>query len=294
MHLVSIIIPCYNQAKFLSQTLKSVQDQTYEFWECILVNDGSTDNTEDICKYYCSLDARFKYYKKENGGLSSARNFGLLKASGHYIQFLDSDDLIEKSKIEIQIQSLIRNNTEIDICDYCLFESQYETVMNDRISPFGFTSGRSNLESIILNWEKQLSIPCHCVIYKSAIAKNILFNEELRNHEDWVYWVQLFDRTELISFTRFSFAKYRVHPFSMSRDVEKMRLGFLQAIEYLQSYFKKAGHKEIHKILQKRKNELNKRYNFSRVSFFILKLITPPLFRYLLKKLFLKKPREVH
>ena len=91
MHKVSIIIPCYNQAEFLEETLGSVLKQTHTNWECLIVNDGSTDVTEKIAQQFISKDQRFKYFFKENGGLSSARNYGLDQSTGNYIQFLDSD-----------------------------------------------------------------------------------------------------------------------------------------------------------------------------------------------------------
>ena len=72
--LISVIIPAYNAEQFLDETLESVLSQTYENWECIIVNDGSTDNTEEIAKKWCEKDSRFRLTNKENGGLSSARN----------------------------------------------------------------------------------------------------------------------------------------------------------------------------------------------------------------------------
>ena len=75
--LVSIIVPCYNQAHFLDEALQSVLSQTYTNWECIIVNDGSPDNTENIAEKWLAVDSRFKYIKKDNGGLSSARNIGI-------------------------------------------------------------------------------------------------------------------------------------------------------------------------------------------------------------------------
>ena len=106
--LVSIIIPCYNQAKFLQETLQSVNHQTYSNWECIIINDGSPDNTEEIALEWCYKDVRFKYFKKENGGLSSARNFGILHARGDLILPLDADDKISKNYLSIshRLQSL--------------------------------------------------------------------------------------------------------------------------------------------------------------------------------------------
>ena len=87
--LISVIVPCYNQAQYLDECLQSVLNQTYQNWECIIVNDGSPDNTHEIAESYCRKDARFKYFYKENGGLSSARNAGISISNGEFIQFLD-------------------------------------------------------------------------------------------------------------------------------------------------------------------------------------------------------------
>ena len=102
---VSIIVPCYNQAQYLDECLQSVLDQTYSEWECIIVNDGSTDNTDFFTKQWVEKDKRFIYFEKENGGLSSARNFGIKNATGEYILPLDADDKIASNYIAIAIKA---------------------------------------------------------------------------------------------------------------------------------------------------------------------------------------------
>lgn len=82
--LISIIIPCYNQAQYLPETLQSVMEQVYPNWECLIVNDGSPDNTEEIALDWCRKDTRFRYLSKPNGGLSDTRNFGIKHSSGKY------------------------------------------------------------------------------------------------------------------------------------------------------------------------------------------------------------------
>ena len=82
---VSIIVPCYNQAHYLDESLQSLLDQTYTNWECILVNDGSPDATEEIAKQWEARDSRFVYLYKENGGVSSARNLGIATAKADFI-----------------------------------------------------------------------------------------------------------------------------------------------------------------------------------------------------------------
>lgn len=123
-NLISIVVPCYNQAQFLTETLESVYNQTYTNWECLIINDGSLDNTEDIALEWCARDKRFKYFKKENGGLSSARNFGIQKSYGHWIQFLDSDDLLEENKLMCQVDYLIINQSDIFISGYRYFYNE--------------------------------------------------------------------------------------------------------------------------------------------------------------------------
>lgn len=94
--LISIIVPCYNQAEYLDECLQSVLDQTYYNWECIIVNDGSSDNTEIVAQQWLNKDGRFKYSAKENAGLSLARNTGIANTNGEFILPLDADDKIGK------------------------------------------------------------------------------------------------------------------------------------------------------------------------------------------------------
>lgn len=97
---ISIIIPVYNTEKYISECLDSIIMQSFSDWECILVNDGSTDNSRTICEKYAIKDKRFKVFNKENGGVSTARNAGLEKSTGEWITFVDSDDIIAPTFIE--------------------------------------------------------------------------------------------------------------------------------------------------------------------------------------------------
>jgi len=104
--LVSVIVPCYNQAIYLPETLQSVLDQSYSNWECIIVNDDSPDNTEEVALEWCGKDQRFKYLSKANGGPADARNFGIKHSQGKYILPLDSDDKISKEYMSEAISIL--------------------------------------------------------------------------------------------------------------------------------------------------------------------------------------------
>lgn len=108
--LVSIIVPCYKHAHYLDESLQSVLNQTYSHWECIIVNDGSPDNTKEVAKKWLDTDGRFIYLEKQNGGLSSARNEGVKIAKGDYILPLDADDLLDSQFLEKLVPVLTSNS----------------------------------------------------------------------------------------------------------------------------------------------------------------------------------------
>lgn len=257
---ISVIIPCYNQSAFLEETLQSVLNQTYLNWECIIVNDGSTDNSEEIAKKWCGYDTRFVYHFKTNGGLSSARNAGLTIATGDLIQFLDGDDLLKPTKFEKQVPDL--EIASLSICDYFPFvDGNMELLAENRyLSPFFYETDFK--KDIILDWEYRKSIPCHSVLFKKEILKNnnILFCEVLPNHEDWVFWTQLFYVSNKIVNNKDTLVLYRIRNDSMTKDYDLMRQGFIQATEILKTYFRKNNETKLFQAVLKKQNEIYKRY----------------------------------
>ena len=123
----SIIIPLYNKEKFLFETLSSVELQTYKDFEVIIVDDSSTDNSFNIAKTF-EKDKRFKVYTKLNGGVSDARNFGIEKAVGQYICFLDADDIWDSSYLR-EVYRLIKKYPDYDV--FCLGYSSFNNVIKD-------------------------------------------------------------------------------------------------------------------------------------------------------------------
>ena len=114
--LISIIIPAYNRAHLIGETLDSIIAQTYKNWECIVVDDGSSDHTERILQNYCAKDSRFKFYHRPENHLpggNGARNYGFEKSKGEYIQWFDSDDIMSPSKMEYQVAAL--QNKQVDV-----------------------------------------------------------------------------------------------------------------------------------------------------------------------------------
>ena len=118
---VSVIVPVYNVEKYLRKCLDSIIQQTYQNLEILIINDGSTDGSDVICREYVEKDTRIAYITKENSGVSDTRNMGLKQASGDYVTFVDSDDWIEKTYVEELYDKITTYNADIAIANYYLF-----------------------------------------------------------------------------------------------------------------------------------------------------------------------------
>lgn len=116
MPLISVIVPCYNQAQYLDECLQSVLDQTFQDWECIIVNDGSPDHTAEIAQKWVGKDKRFRYLFQENKGVSAARNFGIENAAGEWILPLDGDDYISINYLELAVNHFNDNDIKVVYC----------------------------------------------------------------------------------------------------------------------------------------------------------------------------------
>jgi len=219
--LVSIIIPCYNQSQYLPETLDSVLAQKYTNWECIIINDGSTDNTDEIALSYCKTDDRFHYFKKLNGGVSSARNYGIQFACGEYIQFLDSDDLLSENKIQLQIEDLSNQNFEKDIVSVVKHLYFYDNDINC-IDINGSALDvichdyKNPLELIIDAWKNNTGFCLHAwLINKSLVDKSGPWNETIIKNEDGEYISRILYLAKKISFCPMAYALYRHNPTSI-------------------------------------------------------------------------------
>ncbi|WP_336127226.1 glycosyltransferase family 2 protein [Mesoflavibacter sp. CH_XMU1422-2] len=173
---ITFIVPCYNQAHFLSTSLETVLNQTYDNWECIIVNDGSTDNTENIALQWVDKDSRFKYLKKENGGLSSARNFGIKHVTSQYVFPLDADDKIDIAYLEKAVKVLSKD-PEIE-------------VLTSQVKLFGTKNEVFNLPQY--NFKTLLLQNCliACSIFKKETFERVGgYDENLSSFEDWDFWI---------------------------------------------------------------------------------------------------------
>lgn len=196
---ISIIVPVYNVEEYLANCIESILNQTFRDFELILVNDGTKDNSLEICKRYEAIDSRIKIVDKENGGLSSARNAGLDVAKGKYIGFVDSDDYIHPQMYEILYNEIINYEADISICEF-------EKVYDLNPTKTSFENGKykvdefNNLDALnqltleksvefIVSWNK---------LYKKELFNNIRFKKGMIHEDEFIIHRLLYKANKII------------------------------------------------------------------------------------------------
>lgn len=210
--IVSIIVPCYKQAQYLAETLDSVLAQTYKNWECIIINDGSPDNCEEIANIYIQKDKRIKYVWQENSGVSAARNNGISHSNGEYILPLDADDIIESSYIEKAINRFISfPETKLVYC---------------KADTFGVTNGDWCLDDY--DYEKIIWGNC---IFCSALFRRIDYDQTngynvnmVYGNEDWDFWLSLLKKDDIVYRIDEVLFHYRTKSISRTTELPKEHL----------------------------------------------------------------------
>lgn len=187
--LVSVIITCYNQAHLIRRAINSVLSQTYTNWECLIIDDGSTDNSASIVSQYCQQDSRLKQILQPNQGVSAARNNGFKEVKGELIQFLDGDDWLLTDKIEKQV-SFLNANPHIDVC-YCNHQYYIEKTKDTKYFEFEILTNKP-LTQFLYGWHQSVAIPPHAFLYRRSIWKQdeLPYAIDYKDREeDWIFHV---------------------------------------------------------------------------------------------------------
>ena len=181
---ISIIVPIYNCELYLERCIESIVGQTYDNIEVLLIDDGSTDSSGKICDIFAKKDSRIKVYHKKNGGVSSARNFGIEKSTGDWISFVDSDDWVEKDFCYKMIDKLLDSEYNLAICAYKrVYDSKVEF---QNLNKFNDCFNSSEFLNNVLNVQTGFGF-CHMKIYKRSLIDKIRFNEKLKVGEDALF-----------------------------------------------------------------------------------------------------------
>lgn len=223
----SIIVPCFNQDEYLGECLQSVYNQTYKNWECIIVNDGSTDNSAKIALSWTKKDSRFKYFHHENKGVAAARNKGLDIATGEWIQLLDGDDLLVENKLF---------DSEKHFSEGYNFVYTDFSVLNNQIIEPPFCNLKANqltVENLIKLWDNGMNVPIHSPVFAVKLINNLRFNENFQLFEDWLFWLQLFNSNKVNAFfIDERLVLYRNHLNSNTKNIEKLATNILDVYKF--------------------------------------------------------------
>lgn len=177
-NLISIIVPIYNVENYLKEALDSIKNQSFQEFEVILIDDGSTDRSSDIARQYSNADSRFKYFRTENFGQSHARNIGLLEAEGDFISFIDPDDSVKPYFLEKLIK---RFHEDTAIVSYKFPSNEQRGKLEGEINIDSFYSGMFSGELGTVVWNK---------VFRRSILKNVTFPEG-QIHEEIAFYHQL-------------------------------------------------------------------------------------------------------
>ena len=226
---ISIIVPIYNAEKYLNKCIDSLVNQTKKELEFILVNDGSTDSSEDIIKSY--KDKRIKYFKNKNQGIGKTRNFGIDKATGKYLMFLDSDDYLDINACEKLYNKAIKEKSDLVVFDFYRVE---ETLKEVTINNFKSSSLKENPNLLL---DINLG-PCNKLIKRELIDKNnTRFNEELK-YEDTPFVTEIIKNANKISKLNEYLHYYVIHSNSETTVRDERVFDIIKIIDIIRNQYK--------------------------------------------------------
>ena len=267
--LISIVIPIYNAEKYLEECLNSIKNQTYQNFEVIMVNDGSKDHSETICKRFLEDDSRFRYFDKENGGVSSARNVGLDNVEGDYITFIDADDWVDENHLELLITTVKKDHSDIVVSSYKQFNNidifylRAYTIQEKYLLNFE----KMNRDDFLTIFPKLMSAN---VCFNNAVAKlfrkelvnNLRFDTSIKYGEDLDFYFRLYLNVDSISYVDEPTYVYRVHRDSTTSNFNQEHAEQeLNIFKYMYEKIQEIGLPSIH-YFKKLKKLLEWRMDF--------------------------------
>jgi glycosyltransferase involved in cell wall biosynthesis len=223
--LVSIIIPTYNRSDLIEETLDSILAQTYINWECIIVDDGSTDATGKVINEYIKRDNRFQYYSRPIDtikGANACRNYGFELSKGVYIKWFDSDDVMLPNLLEKQILSF-NNDVDVSVCKLIYYD---------------FNLGISIKENAIFSkyliedyFTGKIAFYISGPLWKRRFLENQtdLFDVSITNLDDWDFNLRMLYQKPKIVYLEEALIKYRIHETSLSQEINKLNFDELQS-----------------------------------------------------------------
>jgi glycosyltransferase involved in cell wall biosynthesis len=250
MPTISVIIPAYNAEQTIVETINSVLKQTFAYWELIVINDGSTDNTLKLLTEI--KDSRIKVFSYPNGGLAAARNRGIALASGKYISFLDADDMWTSDKLELQLKALVQNPKAGVAYSWTMCMDNKTKLFHTGVT--ASFQGNVYPQLLVNNF---IASGSNVLLTKEAVDSVGEFDGNVRSVEDWDYWLRLAPIWDFVVVPKPQII-YRLSSDSMSSKVDVMETNMLLASEKAFAsaptelqYLKNKSHSFIYKYVTK-------------------------------------------
>ncbi|SDN22516.1 glycosyltransferase family 2 protein [Alkalicoccus daliensis] len=235
--LISVIIPVYNGAEYIETCFQSIISQSYQNLEIIIINDGSEDNSSEICDYYASKDQRIKVIHQENKGLSAVRNRGVRESKGDYIGFVDSDDYIHSDMYKILLNNLLLTNAGVSMCNFKkVYQRNFTNNKNNELpdsEKLNVISKQEAFEHLFADTNVNLVVPWN-KLYKKEIIRKVQYPEG-KVHDDEFTVHHIIQATNKIVITEQNLYYYYHHPSSFMN--ESYNLKRLDAVTALRERF---------------------------------------------------------
>lgn len=221
---ISIIIPTFNRAHLIVDTIESILAQTYIDWECLVIDDGSSDGTEQVVENYVKRDSRFRYYKRPDDrpkGANACRNYGFELSQGDFINWFDDDDLMHKDKLSIQVTSLLKSEFNFSVCQTLVFENSIQKII-------GLRSEEIYSNDVFYDYLTQNIVwmtPSALWRKSFLMTMDYLFNENLKAAQEWEFHCRVLLKNKAYDVINQPFVYIRRHQNSISyNDNRKVRV----------------------------------------------------------------------
>ena len=237
--LISVIVPIYNVEDYIRQCFDSLLHQTYQNFEVLMINDGSPDNSASICQEYAARDSRFRYFEKENGGISTAVNLGIEHSQGEYVTLMDPDDWADNDYLEVLYNAIVQEGADVSISSYKRFDmsnnSFYFHAFTKEYGKKVFTN-KEFLESLpdLVASDYSFFITASKLVRKEMIGL-IRFNADTKLAMDMEFWYKVYLKVNKVVFVNRDTYTYRIHSTSAANNltVEKLKSSMQHRLAFI-------------------------------------------------------------
>jgi capsular polysaccharide biosynthesis protein cpsJ len=237
--LISVIVPIYNVEDYIRQCFDSLLHQTYQNFEVLMINDGSPDNSASICQEYAARDSRFRYFEKENGGISTAVNLGIEHSQGEYVTLMEPDDWADNDYLEVLYNAIVQEGADVSISSYKRFDmsnnSFYFHAFTKEYGKKVFTN-KEFLESLpdLVASDYSFFITASKLVRKEMIGL-IRFNADTKLAMDMEFWYKVYLKVNKVVFVNRDTYTYRIHSTSAANNltVEKLKSSMQHRLAFI-------------------------------------------------------------